>query len=68
MSGANGASGWPTQLILSGLKMIRFRSAVEGHFHHPHGRPWAEVLDQVHPLMAEVVGKSVLTRSKERSR
>ena len=37
--------------------------AVEGHFHHPHGRPWAETLDQVHPMMAEIVGKSFLGES-----
>jgi len=33
-------------------------SAVEGHFHHPHGRAWSEMVDHVHPLMAEIVGKN----------
>lgn len=42
---------------LSGLNVIQSHSAVEGHFHHPHGRPWTGILDQVHPLMAEIVGK-----------
>ena len=32
-------------------------SAVEGHFHHPHGRAWADMVDHAHPLMAEIVGK-----------
>ena len=40
----------------SGLNVIR--SAVEGHFHHPHGRAWADMVDHVHPLMAEIVGKN----------
>lgn len=35
-------------------------SAVEGHFHHPNGRSWTEILDHVHPLMAEMVGKGIL--------
>ena len=34
-------------------------SAVEGHFDHPHGRPWASAVDHVHPLMAEIVGENV---------
>ena len=37
-------------------------SAVEGHFHHPHGRAWAGIVDHVHPLMAEIVGKNVPKR------
>jgi len=32
------------------------KRAVEGHFHHPHGRSWAGMVDHVHPLMAEIVG------------
>jgi hypothetical protein len=35
------------------------QSAVEGHFNHPHGRSWVNILDQVHPLMAEIVGERV---------
>jgi len=37
-------------------------SAVEGHFHHPHGRSWAGIVDHVHPLMAEIVGENVPRR------
>ena len=40
-------------------------SAVEGHFHHPNGRPWAGLVDHVHPLMAEIVGKNVPWRIPE---
>jgi len=30
--------------------------AVEGHFAHPHGRPWKDMTDHVNPLLAELVG------------
>ncbi|KAF8163217.1 pyridoxal phosphate-dependent transferase [Crassisporium funariophilum] len=30
--------------------------AVTGHFAHPHNRPWTKCLDEVHPLLAELVG------------
>lgn len=57
MSGANGTLVLSTRCNFSGLNPVH--SAVEAHFLHPHGRPWAEILDQVHPLMAEIVGKSI---------
>ena len=47
----------------SGLKVIS--SAVEGHFDHPHGRPWASVVDHVHPLMAEIVGENASSDIQE---
>lgn len=31
--------------------------AVEGHFDHPHERPWVKMTDHVNPLMADVIGK-----------
>lgn len=40
-------------------------SALEGNFRHPHGRPWAESVDRVLPLMAEIVGKDVPENVKE---
>jgi len=40
-------------------------SAVEGHFHHPHGRAWSSMVDHVNPLMAEVVGKNTPGRIPE---
>ena len=49
-----------------GTKSYPVQSAVEGHFHHPHGRPWADIVGQVHPLMAEIVGKSVPEKKNER--
>lgn len=30
--------------------------ATEAHLQHPHGRPWSQVVNQVNPLMAEIVG------------
>jgi len=32
------------------------KSGVIGHFAHPHNRPWAKCTDDVHPLLAELVG------------
>jgi len=29
---------------------------VQGHFTHPQNRPWAECTDNVHPLLAELIG------------
>ncbi|KAK7693603.1 hypothetical protein QCA50_003172 [Cerrena zonata] len=30
--------------------------AVEGHFDHPHNRPWTNLADAAHPIFAELVG------------
>ncbi|KAJ8522861.1 hypothetical protein ONZ45_g550 [Pleurotus djamor] len=43
------------RLVHEELDAWRHR-AVEGHFHHPYGRPWTKITDAVHPLLAEVVG------------
>ena len=29
---------------------------VEGHFHHPFGRPWVTIADEAAKLMANIVG------------
>jgi len=34
---------------------------VVGHFSHPHNRPWAKCTDEVHPLLAELVGRLQLS-------
>lgn len=51
-----GAAPKRSQALVQEELSVWGERAVEGHFHHPHGRPWAEMLDEVHPLMAEIVG------------
>ena len=36
------------------------RSAVEGHFEHPEGREWLNLVNGVAPHLAKIVGKLYL--------
>lgn len=38
-------------------------SGVEGHFDHPHGRSWMYIADSVHPILAAIVGESIVPRA-----
>ena len=52
----------PTLLKLK-LKILFFPTlwlklrGVLGHFTHPQNRPWTKCTDEVHPLLAELVGR-----------
>ena len=48
---------WTNEYTHTLMIRILYRDrAVEGHFDHPHGRPWAKYMDSVHPLLANIVG------------
>jgi hypothetical protein len=38
------------------IPLSQISRGVEGHFHHPFGRPWVTIADEASKLMANIVG------------
>lgn len=49
-------SSYPIGGRQTGGKLLSGRSAVTGHFSHPHSRPWKHVDAPLTPLLAKVLG------------
>ena len=42
------------------VNLLSTYRGVLGHFSHPRNRPWTKCTDDVHPLLAELVGRSCM--------